>query len=41
VPTEHGISLFNPATVPVTRYRYRGTKIPNPWNTTIPTASAA
>jgi RNA-directed DNA polymerase len=26
-----GITLFNPATVPVTRYRYRGNTIPNPW----------
>jgi RNA-directed DNA polymerase len=34
VPTDDGIALFNPVTVSVTRYRYRGTKIPNPWNTT-------
>jgi RNA-directed DNA polymerase len=26
-----GITLFNPATVAVTRYRYRGTRIPTPW----------
>ncbi len=26
-----GIEMFNPAAVPVTRYRYRGNKIPNPW----------
>jgi RNA-directed DNA polymerase len=26
-----GIELFNLATVPVTRYRYRGNKIPSPW----------
>ena len=26
-----GIELFNLETVPVTRYRYRGNKIPNPW----------
>jgi RNA-directed DNA polymerase len=38
VPTEQGISLFNPVTVPVTRYRYRGTKIPNPWTATLSTA---
>ena len=31
VPHDTGIELFNPASVPVTRYRYRGTKIPNPW----------
>jgi len=30
-PTADGIELFNIASVPVTRYRYRGTKIPNPW----------
>jgi RNA-directed DNA polymerase len=27
-----GIELFNIASVPVTRYRYRGNMIPNPWN---------
>ncbi|GGP90582.1 group II intron reverse transcriptase/maturase [Streptomyces melanogenes] len=27
----NGIELFNPASVTVTRYRYRGTKIPTPW----------
>jgi len=31
------IALFNLAAVPVTRYRYRGNTIPNPW--TLPTAS--
>ena len=39
-PTQHGIELFNPATVTVTRYRYRGTKIPNPW-TAATTSTAA
>ncbi len=29
--TADGIELFNIATVPVTRYRYRGSTIPNPW----------
>ncbi|MDT3442865.1 hypothetical protein QOZ89_25205 [Pseudofrankia sp. BMG5.37] len=29
--TQNGISLFNPATVTVTRYRYRGARIPLPW----------
>ena len=38
VPTEDGISLFNPVTVPVTRYRYRGNTIPNPWTMSITTA---
>lgn len=33
-PTQDGISLFKPATVTVTRYRYRGNKIPNPWTAT-------
>ncbi len=28
-----GIEFFRAPTVPVTRYRYRGTKIPNPWTT--------
>ena len=31
-PAVDGIELFNIASVPVTRYRYRGVKIPNPWN---------
>ena len=31
VPHDDGVVLFNVASVPVTRYRYRGTKIPNPW----------
>ena len=26
-----GVALFNPASVTVTRYRYRGNKIPNPF----------
>ena len=30
-PTADGIELFNIASVPVTRYRYRGVKIPSPW----------
>ena len=28
---EKGIVLFNPGSVSVTRYRYRGARIPNPW----------
>ncbi len=27
-----GVDLFDPRTVAVTRYRYRGTKIPSPWD---------
>ena len=30
-PTDGGISLFSPATIPITRYRYRGARIPSPW----------
>jgi RNA-directed DNA polymerase len=30
-PADDGIVLFNPGGVAVTRYRYRGTKIPVPW----------
>jgi RNA-directed DNA polymerase len=26
-----GIEMFNPASTPITRYRYRGNTIPNPW----------
>jgi RNA-directed DNA polymerase len=29
-PTTDGIELFNIASATVTRYRYRGSKIPNP-----------
>ncbi len=38
-PEQDGVVLFNPATVAITRYRYRGTAIPPPWATT--TGSAA
>lgn len=31
--TADGIELFNPASIPIVRYRYRGNKIPNPWAT--------
>jgi RNA-directed DNA polymerase len=30
--TADGIEMFNIAAVPVTRYRYRGNTIPNPWH---------
>ncbi len=30
-PEHDGVSLFNCGKVPITRYRYRGTKIPTPW----------
>jgi RNA-directed DNA polymerase len=32
-PIADGIRLFQPATVKIERYRFRGTKIPNPWAT--------
>jgi RNA-directed DNA polymerase len=28
---EKGLMLFNPGSVSVTRYRYRGARLPNPW----------
>jgi len=31
--TADGVTLFNPAAVPIRRYRYRGNKIPTPWAT--------
>jgi RNA-directed DNA polymerase len=41
-PTHDGTVLFNPASVAVTRYRYRGTKIPTPWeNAGLATREAA
>lgn len=27
-----GVALFNPGSISVTRYRYRGARIPDPWN---------
>ncbi len=30
-PTEEGVTLFDPAAVAVTRYRFRGYSIPTPW----------
>jgi len=32
-PTEDEVVLFNPGAVAVTRYRYRGNRIPSPWRT--------
>jgi RNA-directed DNA polymerase len=29
--SKDGIELFNPETIPIVRYRYRGQQIPNPW----------
>ena len=39
-PTEGKVTLFNPAKVTVSRYRYRGRRIPPPWSPT-PTTSPA
>jgi RNA-directed DNA polymerase len=37
-PTEGEVSLFNPAAVTVSRYRFRGKKIPSPWAERAPLA---
>ncbi|MGH2705451.1 MAG: group II intron reverse transcriptase/maturase [Actinomycetota bacterium] len=34
-PTEDEMRLYNPATVSVTRYRYRGKRLPSPWASTL------
>ena len=31
-PTAETVGLYNPAGVKTTRYRYRGSKIPTPWD---------
>jgi RNA-directed DNA polymerase len=33
-PEQDEVRLFNPATVAIIRYRYRGTAIPSPWSPT-------
>lgn len=39
-PRDGNLTLFNPATVPIIRYRYRGAQIPSPWpSATGPTAT--
>lgn len=40
-PEHEGMALFDCRTVPVTRYRYRGTRIPTPWSTTGNVAATA
>jgi RNA-directed DNA polymerase len=40
VPHDGGIELFNAGSVAVTRYRYRGTKIANPWTERTMTSKA-
>jgi len=39
-PTERGIELFDVSAVTVSRYRYRGNKIPNPWTATTTSTAA-
>jgi RNA-directed DNA polymerase len=39
-PTQDGVVMFRPGTVRITRYRYRGTRIPRPWATTGPNRKA-
>jgi RNA-directed DNA polymerase len=34
-----GITLYNPSTVAITRYRYRGARIPSPWSPTADTTA--
>jgi len=36
VPTEDEVTLFDPQRVTVSRYRYRGDRIPSPWASTTP-----
>jgi RNA-directed DNA polymerase len=36
-PTDGQTRMFNPASIPVTRYRYRGANIPTPWPTSTAT----
>ena len=38
-PTDGEVTLLNPSTIRVTRYRYRGAQIPSPWAS--PTEDAA
>ncbi len=38
--TANGVDLFNPAKVPIQRYRYRGGTIPTPWTQRPETATA-
>lgn len=38
-PTEGEATMFNPSTVPVTRYRYRVQRIPSPWAAATTTAA--
>jgi len=33
---DNGIEMFQPSSIAIERYRYRGTKIPTPWSSTTP-----
>lgn len=37
-PKADGVRLFQPSTIAIERYRFRGTNIPNPWQTQTKTA---
>ena len=37
-PTEGKVTLFDPGTIAIRRYRYRGTRIPLPWQQATTTA---
>jgi RNA-directed DNA polymerase len=39
-PEQDGVALFDCGTVPVTRYRYRGSVIPTPWSASTTTEVA-
>jgi hypothetical protein len=36
IRSQRGYALFRPSRVPVERYRYRGTRIPSPWEDSLP-----
>jgi RNA-directed DNA polymerase len=40
-PTEGKVTLFDPGTIAIQRYRYRGTQIPLPWNQATTTAQGS
>lgn len=40
VPHDNGVELFNPASVPIVRHRYRGAKIATPWTEATMTTKA-
>lgn len=39
-PEYNGVRLYQPATMTIKRYRYRGSKIPTPWDKPVTTATA-